>query len=495
MTTGWLDSNKTTPPLASTPVDGEDTPQALPAGNPQEGRGTPALSEAPDRPNEITAKAKKANDIVIDDTTRLVISLDVLHQEDENMVRLVRVATPTGVGQQRTCYVLVTSTHVYILRKDGIEGHYSLEISISYNDFEHIVIGLGWQSLHLLYHWKGSGESVGESLREYVLLIGSEAVSRSLTDSIRATAASCPGFLRSIPLNKDDDARVEAIEKELIKLGSSTSMDIVEYFLVNWEQLDGEGPTNAIGEKGGVSRSGYLNVKTTNLLGIPTWRQAYFSIRDGHLYQFSSEDDDTIKNVFQIRKCGGCTRAPGENKQFAFSIAGAEQNVLVVLAASNEEELTNWMQTLCEAVIEEELPSSPSLRKTCFSCALLLTQNRLHVLQEDWINKSVQLVASCSVTDVNDFSIDKTLPLYCAISYDQGLWLICFETEYELGKFEAALRSMWEEEFQISLQFSEVTDVVTRQRAHKAVELMQGSKFRSDSMTKGRTEFTYSNRY
>ena len=54
---------------------------------------------------------------MIDDTTRLVISLDVLHQEDENMVRLVRVATPTGVGQQRTCYVLVTSTHVYILQK------------------------------------------------------------------------------------------------------------------------------------------------------------------------------------------------------------------------------------------------------------------------------------------------------------------------------------------------------------------------------------------
>ena len=80
-------------------------------------------------------------------------------------------------------------------------------------------------------------------------------------------------------------------------------------------------------------------------------------------------------------------------------------------------------------------------------------------------------------------------------SYDQGLWLICFETEYELGKFESALRSMWEEEFQISLQFSQVTDVVTRQRAHKAVELMQGSKFRSDSMTKGRTEFTYSSRY
>lgn len=89
----------------------------------------------------------------------------------------------------------------------------------------------------------------------------------------------------------------------------------------------------------------------------------------------------------------------------------------------------------------------------------------------------------------------RDLLLYILQSFDQGMWLICFDTEYELGKFETSLGSMWEEAFQIGLQFSEVTDVLTRQRAHRAVELMQGSKFRSDSMTRGRTEFTYSNQY
>ncbi len=72
---------------------------------------------------------------------------------------------------------------------------------------------------------------------------------------------------------------------------------------------------------------------------------------------------------------------------------------------------------------------------------------------------------------------------------------MCFNTEYELGKFEAALASMWKEEFQVGLQFSKVSDKLIRERAHNAVELMQGSKFRSDSMTRGRTEFTYSGRY
>ena len=84
-------------------------------------------------------------------------------------------------------------------------------------------------------------------------------------------------------------------------------------------------------------------------------------------------------------------------------------------------------------------------------------------------------------------------------SYDQeteqGVWLVCFNTQYELAKFEQALGKMWREEFQINLQFSEVNDMTTCERAHKAVELMQGSRFRCDSVTRGRTEFTYSDKY
>ena len=74
----------------------------------------------------------------------------------------------------------------------------------------------------------------------------------------------------------------------------------------------------------------------------------------------------------------------------------------------------------------------------------------------------------------------------------QGEWLVCFNSELELSKFETALASTWREEFQIDLDFCEVTDGSVRQRAHRAVELMQSSKHRSDSVTRGRTEFTYS---
>lgn len=63
-------------------------------------------------------------------------------------------------------------------------------------------------------------------------------------------------------------------------LFSQTSMDIMQYLLVNWEQLSGEGPADpSLGASVGVARSGYLMVKTTNLLGIATWRQAYFTVR------------------------------------------------------------------------------------------------------------------------------------------------------------------------------------------------------------------------
>ena len=39
-------------------------------------------------------------------------------------------------------------------------------------------------------------------------------------------------------------------------------------------------------------------------------------------------------------------------------------------------------------------------------------------------------------------------------SYDdgedcKGVWLLCFSSEYELGKFEAALANLWKEQFQV----------------------------------------------
>ena len=59
-------------------------------------------------------------------------------------------------------------------------------------------------------------------------------------------------------------------------------MDIEQYLLVNWEQLSGEGPAPpSVGAEVGVARSGYLMVKTTNLLGIASWRLAYFTVRCG----------------------------------------------------------------------------------------------------------------------------------------------------------------------------------------------------------------------
>ena len=74
-------------------------------------------SNSPNRPHEISQKDREANDVLIDDNTKVVISLDVLHQEEEEILRLIQVSTPTGVGQQQNCYVLITSQSAYIMKK------------------------------------------------------------------------------------------------------------------------------------------------------------------------------------------------------------------------------------------------------------------------------------------------------------------------------------------------------------------------------------------
>ena len=40
------------------------------------------------------------------------------------------------------------------------------------------------------------------------------------------TAASSKEFGKSVPLNRDDETRIEAIERELIKLGSEVTMPL-----------------------------------------------------------------------------------------------------------------------------------------------------------------------------------------------------------------------------------------------------------------------------
>lgn len=49
---------------------------------------------------------------------------------------------------------------------------------------------------------------------------------------------------------------------------------------------------------------------------------------------------------------------------------GADGSVMLMLAAASEEDMTKWSQVLIETAV-----MSPTHRKTCFSCALLLTQN------------------------------------------------------------------------------------------------------------------------
>ena len=78
-------------------------------------------------------------------------------------------------------------------------------MGVVYSNLEYLVIGLSWQSLGLVY-------MVGGRQEKQMVITGNEAVAKSIANTIRITS--------SVPLNRDDESRTEAIERELIKLGS-----------------------------------------------------------------------------------------------------------------------------------------------------------------------------------------------------------------------------------------------------------------------------------
>lgn len=451
----------------------------------------------PTRPMSITHMDKHSCDIAIDDNTRIVLSLDVFHQPEETAVRLVSVQIPQGPGRYQKACLVITDAAIYLTQADGTEGVYSRILGVSYLKLDHIVIGLSWQSIGLVYTEQGSNIHV---CHKQMIITGDEAVSRSIADSINSTASRSKVFGKAIPRNRDDEARIAAIEKELIKLGSETSMELVRYCLVHWEQLSGEPPLLSPPADITVPVSGNLFIKEMSIIKKPAWRMAYFQLLDGVLHHFHNENDKLPKGSYPMRgsSCGGCTRTSGETKAFAFTVIDSNGSSLI-LAGKDEDDLTKWMQALCMAAsgVETIIPHSPIHKGGAF-CAVLLTQNKIHVLQEDWSKESVQLVASISVQDVNDISVDKTLPLYCTLTYDdyeneieRGVWMLCFSSEYELGQFERALTGTYKDIFQVDPNFSEMVDPLVKSRAQRAIELTKASKHRSDSITRGRTEFTY----
>jgi len=83
--------------------------------------------------------------------------------------------------------------------------------------------GLGWQSLVFVYSSGGGGSEE----KKHILLTGSEAVSRSVIESIRKAANTASNYTHSIALTKNNEEKVEAIESELIKLGSEVRSRLV----------------------------------------------------------------------------------------------------------------------------------------------------------------------------------------------------------------------------------------------------------------------------
>ena len=110
-------------------------------------------------------------------------------------------------------------------------GFFSLSLSL-------FQIGLGGQSLILVYHQPSTPDFSGAGRdrlpHKFILITGNEAVSRSLFHSVSEAASKCPGFMRSIPLNRDDESRINAIDKELVtKLGSNVGRILCVYHISN----------------------------------------------------------------------------------------------------------------------------------------------------------------------------------------------------------------------------------------------------------------------
>ena len=62
---------------------------------------------------------------------------------------------------------------------------------------------------------------------------------------------------------------------------------------------------------------------------------------------------DQPRPQYSNKSCGGCKRLPGE-RLHSFVVVFKDSSDLV-LSANSEEEMLNWMQALCEAVVGKKV--------------------------------------------------------------------------------------------------------------------------------------------
>ncbi|XP_048581148.1 pleckstrin homology domain-containing family M member 2 isoform X2 [Nematostella vectensis] len=422
----------------------------------------------------------------VDANTVLVLSLEIFKHSDEQFQQMFHVTTGHHFGQLQSAYVMLTNYAVYLLRKVSFraEASFHTDISISYATLRKVEvrrsfeIGLNCQTV-----------TVSSRNQQFTICFGDEACTRAFITSLtshvsRASPApSLSNLVSNIAVQQETDISRWMAHHDKLQTANS---NVLCYSLAHWCGLSGPDANIEVISFQSVME-GTLEYKHHQYLGMSLkWTTGYFILTDGTLWQYNKQNDKNAKVSIDLRgtRCGGCRQIKDAGKKFAFEIVSSDgTGSLMVLAAPSEHEACEWIFKICQS-IAQSFDSDDDRGCTimhCVPCCLIATKDELVVcLCQSSEPASYQLISCCSLQCVTRIFVDNQIRNYCIVKFQyselhdtEAAWLLCFRTEYELGKFESTVAGAWRELFQVDLQFLVLGDVPARKDARERVRKIE----------------------
>ncbi|XP_027715601.1 pleckstrin homology domain-containing family M member 2 isoform X1 [Vombatus ursinus] len=425
----------------------------------------------------------------VDNNHLLLLMIHVFRENEEQLFRMIRMSTGHMEGNLQLLYVLLTDCYIYLLRKGATEKPYLVEEAISYNELDYVSVGLDQQTVRLVCTNRRKQfllDTADVTLAEFFLVSLKSAMIKGCREP------PYPSVLTDATMEKLALAKFVAQESKC----EASAVTVRFYGLVHWEdpsdETPGPAPCHYSSVENAVTKEGMLHYKAgTSYLGKEHWKSCFVVLSNGILYQYPDRTDviPLLSVNMGGEQCGGCRRSNTTDRPHAFQVILTDRPSLE-LSATDETEMADWMQHLCQAVSKGVIPQgvAPS---PCLPCCLVITDDRLFTCHEDCQTSFFRSLGTAELANITAVSTEPGKE-YCVLEFSQDRqqllppWVIYLSCTTELDRFLSALSSVWRAVCQVELPHKAIQETSNKKKFEDALSLIHSAWQRSDSLYRGR---------
>uniref|UniRef100_A0A3Q3A465 Pleckstrin homology domain-containing family M member 2 n=1 Tax=Kryptolebias marmoratus TaxID=37003 RepID=A0A3Q3A465_KRYMA len=433
----------------------------------------------------------KTTEHLVDNNHLLLLMIHVFRENEEQLFKMVRMSTGHMEGDLQPLYLLLTDCYIYLLRKGAAEKPYTVEDAVSYNELDYLSVGLDQQTVTLVCtnrRRKFLLDTADVSLTFWFLSVLKSAMVQGCREP------PYPSILTDATMEKLSLTKFVSQECQC----EVSDVTIHLYSLVHWEDpmdltLSPQGVTPTSGVLSSTKEGTIMYRSGTTYLGKEVWKSCYLVLSNGILYLYSERTDGTplLSVTMGGEHCGGCRRSNSTERPHAFQVILTERPPLV-LSASNEQDMADWMQLLCQSVSKGVIPQGVA-PTPCIPCCLVMTDKKLLTCHQDCQTSFFRSLGSADICDVTAVSLEPDKE-YCVVEFAADRvqflppWVLYFSGCEERDRLLQELNRAWRAIFQVDLPHREMSDPLVQKRCGKALELMKSAWQRADSLARGRAQ-------